>query len=808
MKNSIRFITLILCVILIFVSVPVSSFASEDKEYRYTSNVVDSYYSFLRESTCYGRNINDKAFHYKVHIDSMNDNGILKKGVLFAGNVLMDKHLDLESYTKYLSNLVAMVGSGYTEATYIQSTFTANKNFVEYDSKAVEALLKEFLSDAGFKILKDGISVLSKGYKLVDISTKPIETMAQTALLLTISTDYDRKITVLNAIYENTDNTLLKLAAEDVIHMCDLEFMYLLDTYVYNVANSTYKLIKELNKDTFEKLYADIKDTVEKGFLKWIKKSAGTGGAEAAGKIFKAATWMCAALPYVKIGIKIGVSVMKPIADLPYEYFREERAMDNISDALITALVNKQAEVESTSTTEDKLKKITEFVYIGEFLLYTHTRGEYCNLQNCKWTYDSYNDFDTRMYRDFEDLESILAGKGVYESANGSGGDGAYIVRYIESDNQVCDVYGDPLYGYVDIRTGETVLEPQFESADPCFGDDGWAKVYCDGEPAIINIKGEHLLPYGSAEYISDFVGGEYFLVQTKDRKLKLYKGGEYISDLKDFPMKDYTEVTSSILWYENNEYYDPENYIFIDAVNEEGDREYYWYDLDGEFICAVDDWKCGLVGDDTGYYLFHRRGVDIYDSDRNFVETKELANIGGVPRIAYDGDKWYVIYCEDGYRYKIYTNGLTELKLTYIDDEGNTKEFDLYGYDSVGNPREIFANSGIITIYGYHFRSDGRLIYSTRKFYYTPIKDAITTWYSFSNGYVKIAYGEPDDFCGYVDTTGKEVFAIDPEEFYYYSQTYRDGIFFHYVDGYWNIEDFDGTLSERKFIEIGDYAD
>ena len=90
--------------------------------------------------------------------------------------------------------------------------------------------------------------------------------------------------------------------------------------------------------------------------------------------------------------------------------------------------------------------------------------------------------------------------KNQVEEQNDQGSGGVKLAK--DTDKELApyliraQAHGADFYGYVDIRTGEFVIAPQFtDGSDSSFRDAGWAYVqFPDKSEMIINTKGEYLV--------------------------------------------------------------------------------------------------------------------------------------------------------------------------------------------------------------------------------------------------------------------------------------------------------------------------
>ncbi|MDO5415794.1 MAG: WG repeat-containing protein [Lachnospiraceae bacterium] len=340
-------------------------------------------------------------------------------------------------------------------------------------------------------------------------------------------------------------------------------------------------------------------------------------------------------------------------------------------------------------------------------------------------------------------------------------------------------------YGYIDVRTGHYVIEPEFADADVSFGEDGWARVRNENdEQTVINTEGTPLFDFGSIGYVYEYEG-DAMLVSRSDTECLLYHGSSFIKEL-EVPVENVKNFGPS--WgYRgksgSGDFYEPERYLVIKVENKAGDYSYVWYDKDGNYIYTADD-VGGLAGDDQGYYHFSQGKLIIMDPDKNIVEESFCGS--PISAVVYEGDNWYV-YDSLGENEKnavgIYTNGLKLL----VSVEGR-------------NGWGITANDGIVTADARYFREDGSLLYES---------SGVKGWYGFENGYAKMIAGGREsgfNYCGFIDTEGNECYPLEYEEMENYSEVLPGGYLAYKKEDLWGIKDMqENIVAEPMYTSIFD---
>jgi len=322
------------------------------------------------------------------------------------------------------------------------------------------------------------------------------------------------------------------------------------------------------------------------------------------------------------------------------------------------------------------------------------------------------------------------------------------------------------LYGYVDVRTGEFKIEPQFKDADVSFCSDGWAVVEDQDENnSIINSSGEVLFEFGSIDYLREYEG-DSIVVRKNDGSCHLYHGAEHIKELKpdEEDIADFgPSLPSKKVGSSTTEFYYPDKYIMMSGEKSDEENIYIWYDYDGNQIFKTDIRGC-LAGDDKGYYHFSKEKTEIADLSGKVIETKPSGNRA----VVFDGDNWYTM--SQG---TIYTNGYTEFKTGSIDNYN------------------LMASDGVITFNGRYYHEDGEAFYNFNNFNY---------YYGFQNGYAKVSGGrkvsESGNFDGYIDVNGNSVFEIPEEDdFDSYTSALKDGYVIYGKDGLYGIKKITGEI-------------
>ena len=115
---------------------------------------------------------------------------------------------------------------GFTETLSAQAEYTAQANAVQQavqlGSVSFSAVLDMGLLEKAAKTLKS----LGAGVDLIQSAAATVSNVSEALVLLHFSESYEQKLSLLEAIRDNTDDKHLKEAAEALIGTATLEFSY------------------------------------------------------------------------------------------------------------------------------------------------------------------------------------------------------------------------------------------------------------------------------------------------------------------------------------------------------------------------------------------------------------------------------------------------------------------------------------------------------------------------------------------------------------------------------------------------------
>lgn len=348
--------------------------------------------------------------------------------------------------------------------------------------------------------------------------------------------------------------------------------------------------------------------------------------------------------------------------------------------------------------------------------------------------------------------------------------------------------HGTDLYGYVDIRSGEFVIEPQFtKQADPFFNRAGWTFVaFPDKSSMIINTKGEYLV---APEDFSDgavYENGINVVIDKEETKVSIYRDADFVKEL-EVPegCVKWSKVRDTAGLGKGNDKYTPSAAIAIIASNTDGKGQVYWYDFDGNFLYQGKVLGSLAVEEDKMYY-FGDSAVTIMDRDGNVLETLDIGT--QFSRVYSDGTNWYVVavpnYGPNDQRTVLYTNGFKEVFPTK----------NIWSYWA-----SLLIEDDIYAVAGVYYKLDGTIIYDMNS-------AADTGYYSFSNGYAKINDYMNGQY-GFIDTEGKFVLELTEDEMEHYGNyAYPGGLIPYEENGLWGVKNMqENVVWEPAYPSLGE---
>lgn len=372
-KILIRGITLLLCVCTFATGFGiVETQAATNKEYQF-ERISDNYSESFLYSTYYQDLTRENGYLYKTWAKNVEEKNIVSKSFAWCSSMLLGRNLNKDAYVDYLCSLMSMVENGFAENLNAQASYTNKLSIVDRATELVGIACSDLIPIRSDE-LKAACSFIGESVGLIDEVISDVNMLGTVAVATTF---YEQKITILNAIIENTSDSRLKDAANDVMQICDAELLCIIADYTNDIAGNLISLDCELFGTTWYNEIASvllsparkesIKNKITSTAPKFLKNVAGA--------VAKASS-------LYTFGFSVGVYLMKQIYSETAEYYREMTAMDRISDALIVEMAELKTLADSTADPEVQYEHIRDYVAIAKGLVFVHLRGEYCNVES------------------------------------------------------------------------------------------------------------------------------------------------------------------------------------------------------------------------------------------------------------------------------------------------------------------------------------------------------------------------------------------------------------------------------------------
>ena len=372
----IRWISLLLCTCLILTALPAGA-SPMDEQYR--QRVFTRYDASFEESSYYENLLNSRAYLYEQWAANMEELPAAAEALTKPAELMLDKKLDAEAYTEYLLRLMAMVERGFTDTIASQASYTATLSGwdgVKGTTTIVGKLLPGGKTLSRISKALDGYGNAYDIYALVD---EVVADEQQLALVSVSSALYQEKCMVLEAIIAHTDDKLLKEAAEALLSSYDAQFACLLGEYKQDALGIGVEVGSLV---TGADVYNDILPGVAGIFADKLPKLAAKASAKVQARVatLTAATTKVAALiGPVYTGLVVGTGFSQLLFGDQMECYREMQAQEAISDALCKAFIETNNACAATQG-DARYENTRAYVAIGEALIYSRLRGDYCNI--------------------------------------------------------------------------------------------------------------------------------------------------------------------------------------------------------------------------------------------------------------------------------------------------------------------------------------------------------------------------------------------------------------------------------------------
>lgn len=368
-----RTVSLLLCLSMVLGFLPKMDVYAAPETEQYRDMVLEHYSESFANSNYYQGLTNEKGYLYKQWADEVQGKNALYKVSMWCSRMLLDKKLNKEAYTDYLCKLLTMMEVGFANSTAAQASYTAKLSALDYAEGVINIACEDLLLGR-YKALKIACTQVGASAKLLDGVITDAEKLGVVAASATI---YEQKIAVLEIIRDNTDNLALKKAAEDMIVASDWQMLYMLERYTDDFEIQMATLGCDLlDTNVFTKILSVVTGTdAKENFWYWVESVSD-------GPIKDAAKTLAKYSSHFSLGFTIGVTIMKAIYGEQAEYYREMIAMDEISDVLIKELAALKQRADSTGDPDVRYEHIQSYEAVAKMLLYTHLRGEFCNVQS------------------------------------------------------------------------------------------------------------------------------------------------------------------------------------------------------------------------------------------------------------------------------------------------------------------------------------------------------------------------------------------------------------------------------------------
>ncbi len=392
---------------------------SEEELYR--AGVLNRYEEYLKGYYNPWLLEDDSMLYYCSWADEIESSNGAEKAILWATHELTGKKLDEDAYSTYLATLLAMVEKGMNDTIAAQASYTAKMGIGDGLKAGGKATISTLLGTDTLSSLKGALKFTEGMIDELDILNKDIRTDEQAVLMAAAAASYDQKRIILEAIRDYAADEELKKAAENYLNvnawlLCS-RAEYALDTTKNSVATS----LKTVGVPDTGDITEFLGTTAAKELAPYIKKKVG----ENAGKAVAAAGKFTAAVPSVFAGFAIGGGIMSMFCGDDIELFREMKAMDEIGNALNRAFQSRVAGISSMTasisqtqggtsaipgmgeknvpeggftdtalTEEQRYESIRKVVALGQGLVYTRLRGEYCGVESLRGKKNAPEDLD------------------------------------------------------------------------------------------------------------------------------------------------------------------------------------------------------------------------------------------------------------------------------------------------------------------------------------------------------------------------------------------------------------------------------
>lgn len=382
-----RIIGFALVLSILLTSMPISVSAAEND---YAKGVSERFEKSFDNDTYFVSLLDKEKNNYKLWADEIEKMGLDYKLYMWASDKAIDKELDAKAYVVYLSTILSLIEKSTPESMATQAQYFSRVKTEEFVAGAANAVSGIVGAFDGPKLL-EYTSLLTDTIDIKKLTERMATDSTQIGILAVTNVAYENKLAFLEAVRDNTDDKELKEAANDMIKMCDLQYIYVLENYIGDAAKLSLSTAGDIfDIDLYDDVIPHLLSDIEKSFVPFLKEVIDPKAGTWAENILAGASQFASILGLLSTGFTIGATIMKLVMGNQAELFREMKAMDAISDALADAFLKTSRNCYDGDY-ETRLANIKKYVAIGQALIHVHVRGDFCSME-CRGeqTYEEY----------------------------------------------------------------------------------------------------------------------------------------------------------------------------------------------------------------------------------------------------------------------------------------------------------------------------------------------------------------------------------------------------------------------------------
>lgn len=377
MKHFVKIISLLMALMLLLSAVPLNIFADDTDSYH--ERVKKRWDNSFEESNYHGDLLDRHNYYYSYWIDEIESYGAVRTAILWATDNLIGKSLNQEAYEDYLGTLLSLLESGFpSSAAALSYQKIQQANTLDTMSTTLNIMLEAGMLDKVKEYAELGDDILD----IVKIESTLAKTEDSVYVFAAATAAFEEKSTFLTAIIENTDNSKLKKAAKEQLRTITMEYKFVVEQEnPGSILEGLHFAEQAMGEESYKAIGNLIKKHIKDHFETYIEKLVKEHGEEILGKVLSLSSNLMSKWELVSTGFKIGGEIMSIFYADDVELFREMRAMSEIYDALSVAFSESHLKVDRLNGKE-QYEEICNFVTLGEALVYTHLRGDYCALES------------------------------------------------------------------------------------------------------------------------------------------------------------------------------------------------------------------------------------------------------------------------------------------------------------------------------------------------------------------------------------------------------------------------------------------